>query len=159
MSERGEALAGLLDGKGAHADTAGSLEGLLPDRAAAVPEGWDRSAHAILLHVIYWQELFIERLMGRARPAPPTAADGWPEPGRPGEGWAESVTRFRRGLAWAKEHARTASLDETLETWGGRTRAEALSVFALHNSYHLGQIVALRRALGAWPPPGGGDTR
>jgi hypothetical protein len=23
---------------------------------------------------------------------------------------------------------------------------------------HLGQVVLLRRLLGAWPPPGGGDT-
>ena len=27
-----------------------------------------------------------------------------------------------------------------------------------HNSYHVGQIALIRRALGAWPPHGGGDT-
>ena len=27
-----------------------------------------------------------------------------------------------------------------------------------HNSYHLGQIALLRRALGAWPPRAGGDS-
>jgi uncharacterized damage-inducible protein DinB len=27
-----------------------------------------------------------------------------------------------------------------------------------HNSYHTGQIAMIRRALGAWPPRGGGDT-
>jgi uncharacterized damage-inducible protein DinB len=27
-----------------------------------------------------------------------------------------------------------------------------------HNSYHVGQIALMRRALGAWPPRGGGDT-
>ncbi len=27
-----------------------------------------------------------------------------------------------------------------------------------HNSYHVGQITLIRRALGAWPPRGGGDT-
>ena len=29
---------------------------------------------------------------------------------------------------------------------------------AVHNSYHVGQIAMIRRALGAWPPQGGGDT-
>ena len=29
---------------------------------------------------------------------------------------------------------------------------------AAHNSYHTGQIAMIRRALGAWPPRGGGDT-
>jgi uncharacterized damage-inducible protein DinB len=27
-----------------------------------------------------------------------------------------------------------------------------------HNSYHVGQIAMIRRALGAWPPRAGGDT-
>ena len=27
-----------------------------------------------------------------------------------------------------------------------------------HNSYHVGQIAMVRRALGAWPPRGGGDS-
>jgi len=27
-----------------------------------------------------------------------------------------------------------------------------------HNSYHVGQIALVRRALGAWPPSGGGDS-
>jgi hypothetical protein len=35
---------------------------------------------------------------------------------------------------------------------------EVLYQLAAHNSYHVGQIVVLRQALGAWPPPGGGDT-
>src|SRR5579862_7836800 len=29
---------------------------------------------------------------------------------------------------------------------------------AAHNSYHTGQIALIRRAVGAWPPRGGGDT-
>ena len=28
----------------------------------------------------------------------------------------------------------------------------------VHNSYHIGQVVILRRALGIWPPRGGGDS-
>jgi uncharacterized damage-inducible protein DinB len=27
-----------------------------------------------------------------------------------------------------------------------------------HNSYHVGQIVLVRSALGAWPPRAGGDS-
>ena len=27
-----------------------------------------------------------------------------------------------------------------------------------HTSYHVGQIAMMRRALGAWPPRGGGDS-
>ena len=151
-------LAGLLDGRGAHADAVGCLEGLMPDQAERVPQGWDRSLHELLMHMNFWQELFVERLMGREAPAPPRAADGWPDPAETNESWAESVTRFRRGLAWVKRHAAESDLDERLEHWGDRTRHDAITVVALHNSYHLGQVAALRRALGAWPPPAGGDT-
>lgn len=28
--------------------------------------------------------------------------------------------------------------------------------FTGHTAYHLGQVVIMRRILGAWPPPGGG---
>ena len=28
----------------------------------------------------------------------------------------------------------------------------------VHNSYHVGQVVLLRQALGAWPPPSGTDS-
>lgn len=33
-----------------------------------------------------------------------------------------------------------------------------LPTLADHNTYHFGQIVSLRRQLGAWPPPSGGQT-
>ena len=32
------------------------------------------------------------------------------------------------------------------------TRLGTLGVMASHNSWHLGQIVDVRRALGLWPP-------
>jgi len=39
------------------------------------------------------------------------------------------------------------------DTWG-----RSFLAFSLHGTYHLGQVVLIRRMLGAWPPPGGGDT-
>jgi hypothetical protein len=33
-----------------------------------------------------------------------------------------------------------------------------LQAIASHNSYHAGQVVALRQILAAWPPPSGGLT-
>ena len=50
------------------------------------------------------------------------------------------------------------SLEEAIPAWEKANGYTALEVLALHNSYHLGQIVLLRRILGAWPPPSGGDT-
>jgi uncharacterized damage-inducible protein DinB len=38
------------------------------------------------------------------------------------------------------------------------TVEDVLWQMVAHNSYHVGQVAALRRALGAWPPADGGDT-
>lgn len=156
MGEDAEALVRLLDGTAAHVSTAGALEGLDEEHAAAKPEGWPYSCHEILLHMVYWQDLFLARLEQRPAPLPPTAAAGWPDPGR--NRWVDTVGRFGRGLEAAKGHARDDGLDERLPDWRGIRRGEGLAIVAQHNSYHLGQIVLLRRVLGAWPPPGGGDT-
>lgn len=156
MSEDVEALIRLLDGKGAHASTAGSLEELEEELAAARPDGWPHSCHEILLHIVFWQDLFLARMEARPAPLPATAADSWPDPGR--NRWSDTVGRFVRGLDAAKGHAREDDLDERLPDWRDIRRGEGLAILAQHNSYHLGQIVLLRRVLGAWPPPGGGDT-
>ena len=37
-------------------------------------------------------------------------------------------------------------------------RADVLRAMGNHISYHVAQIALLRRMMGAWPPPGGGDT-
>lgn len=156
MSEQAEGLVRLLDGTGAHASAEGSLEDLTEEHAAVRPEGWPHSCHEILLHVVFWQDLFLARLEERPAPFPTHAADGWPAPGR--NRWTDTVGRFSRGLEAARSHARADDLDARLGDWRGIRRGEGLSILAQHNSYHMGQIVLLRRVLGAWPPPAGGDT-
>lgn len=156
MSEEAEGLVRLLEGTGAHAPTLGSLDGLDEERAAARPAGSPHSCHDILLHIVFWQDLFMARLEGRPAPFPATAADGWPIAGR--NRWTDTVGRLSRGLDAAKALAREGDLDARIAEWHGIRYGEGLSILAQHNSYHLGQIVLLRRVLGVWPPPGGGDT-
>lgn len=156
MAADPEALVRLLDGTAAHVAALDALDGLSEEDAVARREGWPYSCHEILLHAVYWQDLFLARFAGDPAPIPSTAAQGWPEAGL--NRWSDTVHRFTRGLESAKERARTDDLDATLSDWQGIRRGEGLAIIAQHNSYHLGQIVALRRVLGAWPPPGGGDT-
>lgn len=156
MATEAEELVRRLEGTSAHAGAEGSLEALSEEDAAARGEGWPYTCHELLLHVVYWQDLFLARLEGRPASFPAHAADGWPEPGR--NRWSDTVGRFSRGLESARRHARSGDLEERLPDWRGIRRGEGLAILAQHNSYHLGQIVLLRRLLGAWPPPGGGDT-
>jgi hypothetical protein len=72
------------------------------------------------------------------------------------EGWEESVRRvLAAGDAMAAlledgQHDLYAPVPSTHEPHHHRLRAAL--VLLDHNGYHAGQLVALRRALGAWPP-------
>ena len=80
--------------------------------------------------------------------------DYWPtHPAPPnGAAWDESIASFKREL----EKLRTLARDEkdlyALVPTGKdqQTYLRSLLLVNDHNSYHLGQIVAVRRALGAW---------
>ena len=128
--------------------------------AGSKPAGAEHSIRRITAHLVFWQDLYLERLAGAERPSPPHDAAGWPGGDAPRDEreWKALVARFSDGLARATAAIDTASLGLTLPRWGGRTRLAAINGLALHNAYHLGQIVQLRRILGAWPPPGGGDS-
>ena len=149
-----------LRGEGAHVEVGAALDGMDWRLAGQRPAGAPHSVFQIVAHMVYWQDVFIQRLTGAHAPTPARAADGWPggaEPATEGE-WLAAVGRFDAGLATVQSLVSVATLDEPLPNWNHRTRGEAIAGTASHNSYHLGQIVLLRRMLGAWPPPTGGDT-
>ena len=74
-------------------------------------------------------------------PAPPSA-----------KAWDQSVAAFKHGREQFKALAReTRDLYTLVPTGQGlQTYFRAILLLNDHNAYHLGQIVAVRRALGAW---------
>ncbi len=149
-----------LRGEGAHVEVAAALDGMEWQLARRRPAGAPHTVFQLLGHMIYWQDVFIQRLTGAHAPGPAHAAAGWPGNEAPvsEHEWLAAVGRFDAGLALVQSLVSVHTLDERLPNWNHRTRAEAIAGTASHNSYHLGQIVLLRRMLGAWPPPTGGDT-
>jgi len=67
--------------------------------------------------------------------------------------WEESVQAFQRDLHEMIELVRSPRTDlcAKIPHGNGETIFREALVLADHNSYHLGQLVDLRRALGAWP--------
>jgi len=154
------ALRDALHGTGQFVDARRVLDALDWRVAGEKPPGAEHSIRRIAAHLVFWQDLYLERLAGAERPSPPHDAAGWPggDTARDERDWKALVARFTDGLARAATAIDAAPLGLTLPRWGGRTRFAGLNGLALHNAYHLGQVVALRRMLGAWPPPGGGDS-
>lgn len=157
----------LLEGRGAHADPLACVEDVGARLASRKPAGFTHSISELVSHLNYWMEYDLKRMRGIRESYPVRAAESWPKSSTIEEGpWQQSVERFRELL---REFGSFCQLDEV--SWltpAPATHASheknASTVGAMifqaiaHNSYHIGQIVDLRRALGAWPPAKGGDT-
>ncbi|HXW56727.1 MAG TPA: DinB family protein [Candidatus Cybelea sp.] len=157
----------LLEGRGAHADPLASIEDLAVEQASRKPGGFEHSIFEIVAHLNYWMAYDLKRIRGARDPYPAHAAESWPSAGPIGEvRWEGEVRRFRELLGEFRAACRSDSegwVSEAPATHESHQR-NASTVGALifqaiaHNSYHLGQIVDLRRSLGRWPPSKGGDT-
>ncbi|PSL41382.1 DinB family protein [Planomicrobium soli] len=148
-----------LHGKGAHVDTATVFDGLEWRTAGEKPGDCPHSIWELLNHMIYWQDFMLAYIKGETPKSPEHATESWPESGAPAnnEEWDAAVSRFLAGLQDAKQEAAKDLMEKGAEG-KGRTRAEWLMGITLHNTYHAGQAVMVRRMSGTWPPPSGGDT-
>jgi len=144
-----------------HVSPAVALEGVTAAQARRRPSRGLNTIWEQLAHVVFWQEFVLSTLQS-ASPRPPASADGgWP-PMPPGRGAADAWTalraRFADSLGRIEAIARRGSLARRVGRRGRSTLGEELLVLADHNTYHFAQIVSLRRQIGAWPPPSGGQT-
>ena len=80
--------------------------------------------------------------------------DYWPKTEGPPneEAWRKSVAAFRHDLKEMQELVENPRTDLFAKIpWGdGQTILREALLVADHNAYHLGQLVMLRRLLGAW---------
>jgi uncharacterized damage-inducible protein DinB len=79
--------------------------------------------------------------------------DYWPTKAVPGDAaWKKSLASFRRDREAMKDLARqTKDLLVPVPTGEpNQTYLRAILMLADHNAYHLGQLIAVRRALGIW---------
>ena len=158
-SESGAALARLLPrlyrGGQAYLGVEGTLSGLNGEQAGAAAPGLPYSVAGLLAHVNWWNAWMLEVIeTGAPVPYPAHAPDTWPSV--QASDWERLKAEFYTLLSRIDTHAARPDLGEAVnfdETIGG-----LLADFALHTAHHFGQMIVVRRLIGAWPPPGGGDT-
>lgn len=82
--------------------------------------------------------------------------DYWPETAAPpdDQAWDRSVEQFRSDLKAMEDLVADPKTDLFAKIpWGkGQTILREALLVADHNAYHVGQMVTLRQALGAWQP-------
>lgn len=166
MTQR--ALTELLRGKGAHADPIACVEDLSAELGARQVEGFPHSVGQLVSHMNYWMEYELRRIRGERPEYPEHNSESFPPAPSPVD--AQEWERLKAGLAkYLEEFAGLAKsspqeLQREIESAhdGDKKLAGTLEAvlwqMVAHNSYHVGQIAMVRRALGTWPPREGGDS-
>jgi len=158
-------LVELLYGKNAHTDGRICVD-VNAETASRRPERLPHSIWQLVWHMNYWMDYELERIGGSAPPYPEHAALSWPSVEPPNsEAWPREAARFGELVGRLEALARRSPpelarlVPSPDEKAGDAYPLEAVLWQTLvHNSYHLGQVVMVRQALGAWPPEKGSDT-
>ena len=150
-------LIALLDGGQAHATFDDATQNFPPHLRAEKPAGLPYSAWQILEHLRIAQRdiLDFSRNTDGTYKHLKWPADYWPTAAAPPDptGWDASIAAIRADRQAFDQLLHDAS-DAALVTpfaWGnGQNLLREALLIADHNAYHIGELVILRRLLGAW---------
>ncbi len=138
----------------AHLGFDAAIAGLPAKLRGAKPKGLPYTAWRLLEHmrIAQWDILEFSRNPKHVSPEFP---DGyWPASDAPpsAAAWDQSVKAFRTHLAAMQALVEDPSTDlfAPIPHGEGQTILREALLVADHNAYHLGQLVILRRLLGAW---------
>ncbi len=150
-----EHLVKVLDWQEAHVGFDKAIDGILPDKRGARAPGFEHSPWQLLEHMRIAQEDILDFCRNEQYEHRMTWPDDyWPkDPAPPGTAaWTDSVASFTRSREALQQLARDVEdLTATVPTGKpGQTYLRALLLVADHAAYHVGQLVAARRALGIW---------
>ncbi|MGD2110153.1 MAG: DinB family protein [Phycisphaerae bacterium] len=144
----------LLDGGGAHLKFDDAVRDLPVELRGRKPDGVPHSPWRLLEHlrIAQWDILEFSR---NPKHVSPDFPDGyWPPHDAPesAQAWDDSIRSFKSDLEAMENLVAdpTTDLLTPLPHGTGQTVLREALLVADHNAYHLGQLVVVRRALGAW---------
>jgi hypothetical protein len=150
-----EQLAKMLDWGEAHTDFRSTVANFPRDLRGKVPPGLPHSAWQLLEHVriALWDILEFSR--GSQHKPLKWPDDYWPAKAAPpsDDAWEKSVESVEKHLDDMRNlvNDRSHDLFAPLPHGQGQTLLREVLLAADHNAYHLGQLLLVRKALGAWP--------
>jgi uncharacterized damage-inducible protein DinB len=148
-------VASSLDWREAHATFDDAVAGLAAELRGRRPGHYPHSAWELVEHIRLAQADLVAFMQNASYTAPKWPDDYWPsEPAPPtAKAWDESIAAVRRDREELQAIATRSTLDLTTTIpWGdGQTYLRTILVAVDHTAYHVGQLIAVRRMLGAWP--------
>lgn len=150
-------MARFLDWEEGHAGFDKAIVGIPASKRGSRAEGFEHSPWALVEHMRIAQKdlldfcassQYVHSLKWPQEYWPPTPAPSG------AAAWDESIVDFKADREKLKRLVRDGHVDlfALVPTGKGQqTYLRAILLVADHNAYHLGQLVAVRRALGIWP--------
>jgi uncharacterized damage-inducible protein DinB len=151
-----EQLARSLGWEDAHASFESATKGLPESLRGKVPDGLAWSCWQLVEHLRITQRDILEFCIDPAYEERKWPDDYWPQGAAPesAEQWERSLREFAQDrdqlMRLAKDPA--SDLFAPIPHGTGQTLLRELILVIDHNAYHIGQLIAVRRILGAWPP-------
>ncbi len=149
-----EHLLELLRGGSAHLGLDQALEGLPKNLRGVKPAGQPFTAWRLLEHLRISQWDILEFTRNPKHVSPKWPEGYWPAGDAPPDNraWDESVKALQADLRAMQQLLSDPSTDlfARIPHGEGQTVLREALLVADHNAYHVGQLVMLRRLLGAW---------
>jgi hypothetical protein len=147
-------LVRVLDWEEAHVGFDKAIDGIPADKRGARAPGFEHSAWQLLEHMRLAQDDIYDFCVNpKYVHTMQWPDDYWPAAEPPSaDAWTQSIASFTRSRDKLKALARNVE-DLTAKVPTGKnnqTYLRAILLVADHTAYHVGALVALRRALGIW---------
>jgi hypothetical protein len=147
-------LVAVLDGGHAYAPFDEIVAAFPPKLRGEKPAGLPHSAWMLLEHLRFAQWDILDFSRNPKYAAPKWPDDYWPKSPSPpsAAAWDKSVNSFEDDLEAMKKLVSDPKTDLFAKIpWGnGQTILRETLLIADHNAHHLGQLIDIRRLLGAW---------
>lgn len=129
-----------------------ALEGVGAAEAAWQPPGGGNTIWQTVNHLNYWNGRMLGYLTGVTQPKGIGNDATFGEPGDPANaaGWADTLELTRRVAEQRRAVLAELTDADLSRALGSGTVGEALPSWLLHDAYHTGQIVLLRKQQGSW---------
>ncbi len=118
-------------------------------------DGFPHSVWELVEHLRLAQRDLLDFCRDPNYVAPKWPDDYWPSSAAPPDSaaWDRSLSAFRADRQALQAFAADPALDLTarIPHGTGQTYLRSILLVADHNAYHIGQVVAVRQQLGAWP--------
>lgn len=149
-------ITALLDGGQAHVPFDQAVAKMPFDKQGIVPAGLPYSAWQLLEHLRITQRdiLDFSDAEHRTYQALDWPERYWPEKPEPPskEAWQHTTQQIRADRKEFEALLQTRELVEPFPWGDGQNLLREALLIADHNSYHIGELIAVRRLLGVWNP-------